>query len=397
MPTTIKFDPFVEDINRRLEKSRKESGTLSSAPATVAPPSTANNPSPRDPSIFGAFAYDVNAADQALDQSINDMLQAQYQATEKRRTDAAKMAQIAALGNVLQTAFAPVGWIGQRGATSQVANPDSRQYITAFNEALKAQQDLGNIGMQAAQMRLNMAIRRADREYQAQQRRDDRDYAAQQRKDYRDYEEQLWNKRQDRLEAENEKARSERATRQHEQALAKVVASTTQKYQIAIANKTFSGTLDEYAKKTLPARYYEEIMGSEDPSISTAFDGINTGIVSNERPVAAPTVSGGNNSQTTQRGTNSQTTQRGTNTKPPKNNNDSLEDDFLRRGSLADTNKDGVIDKNEAKIYNSNRGEARRMTKRDRKNYERLAKERGSVIGTNGKSNSLESHNWNSK
>lgn len=167
MPTTIKFDPFVEDINRRLEKSRKESGTLSSAPATVAPPSTANNPSPRDPSIFGAFAYDINAADQALDQRINDMLQAQYQATEKRRTDAAKMAQIAALGNVLQTAFAPVGWIGQRGATSQVANPDSRQYITAFNEALKAQQDLGNIGINAAQMRLNIANRRADRAYNA--------------------------------------------------------------------------------------------------------------------------------------------------------------------------------------------------------------------------------------
>lgn len=166
MPT-IKFDPFVEDINRRLEKSRKESGTLSSAPATVAPPSTANNPSPRDPSIFGAFAYDINAADQALDQSINDMLQAQYQATEKRRTDAAKMAQIAALGNFLQTAFAPVGWIGQRGATSRVANPDSRQYITAFNEALKAQQDLGNIGINAAQMRLNIANRRADRAYNA--------------------------------------------------------------------------------------------------------------------------------------------------------------------------------------------------------------------------------------
>ena len=183
MPTTIKFDPFVEDINRRLEKSRKESGTLSSAPATVAPPSTANNPSPRDPSIFGAFAYDVNAADQALDQSINDMLQAQYQATEKRRTDAAKMAQIAALGNVLQTAFAPVGWIGQKGATSRVANPDSRQYITAFNEALKAQQDLGNIGINAAQMRLNMASRRADRAYNAQLQREDRAYRAQLQKE----------------------------------------------------------------------------------------------------------------------------------------------------------------------------------------------------------------------
>lgn len=131
-------------------------------------------------SVYGAFAYDPDAE---LNKSINELLQAQYQATEKRRTDAAKMAQIAALGNVLQTAFAPVGWIGQKGATSRVANPDSRQYITAFNEALKAQQDLGNIGMQAAQMRLNMASRRADRAYNAQLQRENRAYQAQLQKE----------------------------------------------------------------------------------------------------------------------------------------------------------------------------------------------------------------------
>lgn len=126
-------------------------------------------------SVYGAFAYDPDAE---LNKSINELLQEQVKATEKRRTDAAKLAQIAALGNVLQTAFAPVGWIGQRGATSQVANPDSRQYITAFNEALKAQQDLANVGVNAAKMRLDLANRRAERAYQAQQRRDDREFSA---------------------------------------------------------------------------------------------------------------------------------------------------------------------------------------------------------------------------
>lgn len=152
----------------------------SEKPAVAANPATIPTaPASRNPSVYGAFAsYDANAADRALDQSINDMLHAQYEATEKRRTDAAKLAKVAALGNVLQTAFVPFGWIGQKGATSQVAAPDSRQYVTAFNEALKAQQDLANVGVNAAKMRLDLANRRAERAYQAQQRRDDREFSA---------------------------------------------------------------------------------------------------------------------------------------------------------------------------------------------------------------------------
>lgn len=131
-----------------------------------------------DPSVYGWMAASrADEADRQFTQGINDMLRAQWADTDKRRTDYAKMAQMAALGNVLQTIFASAGWIGS-GTTSQVTNPDQRSYITAFNEALRARNDLSNVGTRAAEMRLNMAGRRADREYNANLQRENMRYQA---------------------------------------------------------------------------------------------------------------------------------------------------------------------------------------------------------------------------
>lgn len=110
--------------------------------------------------IYG-FLAQPSPEEQAVPLRINDMLQTQWKQTEQQRTNAAQMAKFAALGNVLQTAFAPAAWaVG--GATTQVAKPDQQGYITAFNNVLQADRDLANIGKQGAQMQLNYQMGEAN-------------------------------------------------------------------------------------------------------------------------------------------------------------------------------------------------------------------------------------------
>lgn len=123
---------------------------------------------PTPPDIAGIYSkWEIpTAEEQAIPAKINDMLQSQWQAASDQRTDAHKLAQVTALGNVLQNIFTPVAWgAGGHGkATSQPITPDNRAYITAFNEAIKADQNLANVGAQNRQTMLNYEINEAARE-----------------------------------------------------------------------------------------------------------------------------------------------------------------------------------------------------------------------------------------
>lgn len=104
--------------------------------------------------------------EQEMSAKISDMLQSQWKAASDQRTNAHKLAQVTALGNVLQNIFTPVAWgAGGHGkATSQPITPDNRAYISAFNEAIRADQNLANVGTQNKQTMLNYEMQKAARD-----------------------------------------------------------------------------------------------------------------------------------------------------------------------------------------------------------------------------------------
>lgn len=113
--------------------------------------------------IYGKWNY-VTPEEKAVKQGINEMLQSQRRQAEVNRTDARRMAQVTALGDVLRTAFSPVSWaIAGGNTTSQTIAPDNRAYISAFNNAIKADNDYRNIGSQQEQFKLNYAMNEANK------------------------------------------------------------------------------------------------------------------------------------------------------------------------------------------------------------------------------------------
>lgn len=111
-------------------------------------------------SIFGETDSAKQARD-ARDSAFQAMLNTRKQVAEKQRTDDVKMARYNALGNLLTTMVQPVGWgIGggfSGSATGGVQKYDDRQYIAAFNRAVKDADDIRNIGSQAAEYNFKLA------------------------------------------------------------------------------------------------------------------------------------------------------------------------------------------------------------------------------------------------
>lgn len=110
-------------------------------------------------SVFGPEEQTPSASEQAAavrDQRFQDWLNSRKQAVEQQRTDATKMARFNALGNVLTTMVQPLGWaVG--GSTAGVQPVDNRQYLDAFNRAVKASDDLRNIGTLEGEYQFKLA------------------------------------------------------------------------------------------------------------------------------------------------------------------------------------------------------------------------------------------------
>lgn len=109
--------------------------------------------------LYASLFGDSPAAQQARETrnaSFQDMLSSRRQAAEQARTDNAQMARYNALGNVLTTMVQPLGWaVG--GSTGNVQQYDNRQYLDAFNRAVKASDDLRNIGTLEDDYRFKLA------------------------------------------------------------------------------------------------------------------------------------------------------------------------------------------------------------------------------------------------
>ena len=109
-------------------------------------------------SLFGSPA--TQAAAKKRDATFQDWLNTRKQAVESQRTDDVKMARYNAFGNLLTTMVQPLGWgIGNKfsGKTGGVQPYDNRQYIEAFNRAVRATDDLRNIGTMEGEYQFKIA------------------------------------------------------------------------------------------------------------------------------------------------------------------------------------------------------------------------------------------------
>ena len=113
-------------------------------------------------SIFGEPPSSAKAKE-ARDSAFQAMLASRRQAAEQQRTDNAQMARYNALGNVL-TSMAQLGGWAAGGSTGNVQKYDDRQYIDSFNRAVKASDDIRNIGSAADEYRFKLA----DEDYKRQ-------------------------------------------------------------------------------------------------------------------------------------------------------------------------------------------------------------------------------------
>jgi len=126
-------------------------------------------------SIFGETP-ETQAAYGARNTAYQDMLNQRKQAVQQQRTDDVKMAKYNALGNLITSMVQPIGWAAG-GSTAGVQPYDERQYLAAFNRAVKANDDLRNIGSADAEYKFKIA----DEAFQRAIAREDEDRRRQQR------------------------------------------------------------------------------------------------------------------------------------------------------------------------------------------------------------------------
>lgn len=122
-------------------------------------------------SVFGPEKADANTAPAATPTTsqqarenytatLQDMFAKRREDLEKQRSSDVRMARVNALGNVLTSLVQPIGWaIGGNGSgvTGGVQPYDNRQYLDAFNRAVKASDDLRNLGAAEDEYKLKMA------------------------------------------------------------------------------------------------------------------------------------------------------------------------------------------------------------------------------------------------
>lgn len=115
-------------------------------------------------SIFGESPATKQARAQR-DSAFQSMLDTRKKAVEEQKTADETMARYNAFGNLLTTMVQPLGWGvggGFNGSnTGGVQKYDDRQYIAAFNRAVKDAENLRNIGTEQDEYRLKLA----DEEY----------------------------------------------------------------------------------------------------------------------------------------------------------------------------------------------------------------------------------------
>lgn len=110
--------------------------------------------------LFGDSAA-TQAAQAEVGNRYQTWLNTRRDALERKRTSDVNMARYNALGNLITTMVKPVGWAagggGFDGATAGTDKYDNRQYLDSFNSAVKAADDIRNVGSKEAEYQFQLA------------------------------------------------------------------------------------------------------------------------------------------------------------------------------------------------------------------------------------------------
>lgn len=173
-------------------------------------------------SIFGETP-ETQAAYQGRNATFQDMLNQRKQAYEQAKTDNVKMAKYNALGNLITSMVQPIGWAAG-GSTAGVQPYDNRAYLESFSRAVKANDDLRNIGTADAEFQYKLAdeafqraVAREDEERKRRQRVEDAErqinYQLEKQQNQFDHQREMEELKADRRQALEEYKRSHQVSR----------------------------------------------------------------------------------------------------------------------------------------------------------------------------------------
>ena len=106
--------------------------------------------------LFGASPEAAVAQKDARGSALQAMFDERRKTAEKARTDNVALARYNALGNLITTLVQPIGW-GAAGTTGAYQPYDNRAYLDAYSRAVKAADDVRNIGTQEAEYNYKIA------------------------------------------------------------------------------------------------------------------------------------------------------------------------------------------------------------------------------------------------
>lgn len=264
-------------------------------------------------SIYASIFGESPATQQARanrNSAFQAMLDTRKKAAEEQKTADETMARYNAFGNLLTTMVQPLGWGvggGFNGSnTGGVQKYDDRQYISAFNRAVKDAENLRNIGTEQDEYRLRLANEDYERALA-------NDRMAQQAA-LREIEDERRQKIKDEAEARTYERRSQLNQEQIAGRIALAEATARAKYQFRTtgggrvgdsvrdnllkrANAAYAAILQDYNKKQMAG-----IEGLQEPPTYDEFlqqfgaqngVSVSTGTTQAEKPSTTAKPSGG--------------------------------------------------------------------------------------------------------
>lgn len=352
-PATPEIEaPEIEDVEPITVPSEEEdraAGVIPGEQVTAAP-----KVAPLDPRAVERNAA-LNVAKKDAEAKLAEqrglfqkMLDERKSALEAQRTSDVNLARFNALGNALRTMVQPIGWGigGGKGNAAPVQPYDNRQYLEAFNRAVKAGQDLRNLGGMEEEYALKLgehATQRAEADYDFRRRQNESEEAY-----YRRLDEQA--------KITAAKSMEDRSQKRWDM----VIRAWMQENNSNVRKGLKTLTLSEYLNRFGGIRdtYLNGAALSEEE-----IDAIGNEAMANAGEVAAP--NGGANAGGIT-GTSS-----GSGSTIPTQGLTDAEKAIINKWAAADYNKDGVVSKEEREVYNMRaKSEGKpKMTRKDRKEY----------------------------
>lgn len=204
--------------------------------------------------IFGDDPATRRAASER-NSAFQSWLNTRKQAAEQQRTSDVQMARYNALGNVLTTMVQPLGWGiggGFRGAGTGGVQPyDQRQYLEAFNRAVKASEDLRNIGTAEDEYQFKLADENYRRQLALEDEARKRRYA----------QEDLEQKANQRIAEINQKFENDMAKINRQGEIRQQIAEFNATHKIA--SKSTGLSIDERMKLQLLKQYGDHVKNRE--------------------------------------------------------------------------------------------------------------------------------------